>query len=72
MELQSCSNLVLHLIQGQFNMSYFSHESNFRLEGTDPQPEIRVIQSLSPLKALPTSSANHSLRRGAGQEGDGR
>ncbi len=37
-ELQICGNLDLHLIWGQFNMSYFSHESNFRLEGTDPQP----------------------------------
>lgn len=62
LELRSCGNLVLHLIWGQFNMPYFSHESNFRLEGTDPQPEIRVIQSLSPLKDLPISSANHSLR----------
>lgn len=50
-------------------MSFFSHESNFRLEGTEPQPEIRVIQSLSPLKALPASSANHSICIwGTGQE----
>lgn len=49
-ELHSCGIWLFHLIRGQFNISYFSHESNFRLEGTDPQPEIRVIQSLSPLK----------------------
>jgi len=51
-ESQSSGNLVLHLIRGLFNMSYFM---KVRLEGTDPQPEV-----LS--KGLPTSSANHSLR----------